>query len=172
MSLAQFDHEYQVVYEDKPIAEVPKLVIEPRGSTALLDAIGRTITTLGVRLAQLPEDRRPGTVLVCIVTDGMENASREFDYHVIRTMITHQEQVYSWTFVYLGADQDAIEQGSRMGISPTRSLTYSRDNTADAYQVMSTAVSRMRSAAAEGAPHPSQAADFTDEERKQAGGYL
>lgn len=172
VSLAQFDHEYEVLYEDKPIAEVPPLRIEPRGSTAMLDAIGRAITTLGVRLAQLPEDRRPGTVVVCIVTDGQENASREFDYHVVRTMITHQEQVYSWTFVYLGADQDAIEQGNRMGISPTRSLTYSRGNTADAYQVMSTAVSRMRSAAASGAPNPSQAADFTDEERKQAGGYL
>lgn len=170
VSLVQFDHEYEVVYEDKPIAKVPRLRITPRGSTAMLDAIGHTITSLGVRLANLPEDQRPGTVLVCIVTDGLENASREFNYDVIKTMITHQEQVYSWTFLYLGADQDAIAQGSRMGIDASRALSYGRGNSDAAYHAMSSAVSRMRTAAAQGAPAPREAAAFTDEERNQAGG--
>lgn len=170
VSLVQFDHEYEVVYEDTSIADVPRLRIAPRGRTAMLDAIGHAITSLGVRLANLPEDKRPGTVLVCIVTDGLENASREFNYDVIKTMITHQEQVYSWTFLYLGADQDAIAQGSRMGIDASRALSYGRGNSGAAYRAMSSAVSRMRTAVAAGAPAPRDAAAFTDEERSQAGG--
>ena len=63
VSLVQFDHKYEVVYEDKPIAKVPRLRITPRGSTAMLDAIGHTITSLGVRLANLPEDQRPDSPL-------------------------------------------------------------------------------------------------------------
>jgi len=172
VSLYQFDDRYDEVYVGRPVTEVPTLVLEPRGTTALLDAIGRAIVSTRTRLAALPEGKRPGTVVFCIMTDGLENASREFTHAAIKRLIETQEQVEGWTFQYMGADQDAIEVGAEIGISPTRSLTYSRDNTADAYQVMSTAVSRMRSAAASGAPNPSQAADFTEEERKQAGGYL
>src|SRR5437879_5693749 len=66
VSLYQFDTEYDTVYENKPLAEVPALVLEPRGGTALLDAVGRTITTVGQKLAQLDEDDRPGLVVVVI----------------------------------------------------------------------------------------------------------
>lgn len=170
VSLAQFDNQYEAVYTDKPIAEVPALEIVPRGTTAMLDAIGRTVVDLGARLAAMPEDDRPGTVLVCIVTDGLENASREFSYGLIKDLITQQEQVYGWTFMYLGADQDAIAQGAQMGIDASRSLTYGRSSSGQAYDAMSGAVSRLRSASAAGAAPmvARDAAAFTDDERRQA----
>lgn len=170
LSLAQFDNEYEVVYTDRPLDEVPPLQIVPRGTTAMLDAIGRTVIDLGARLAAMPEDARPGTVLVAIVTDGLENASREFSYAAIKQLITQQEQVYNWTFMYLGADQDAIAQGAQMGIAAGRSLTYGRGSSGQAYEAMSGAVRRLRSAAADGlqAPEVRRAAEFTADERQQA----
>lgn len=170
LSLAQFDDQYEVVHVDVPIDEVPPLQILPRGTTAMLDAIGRTVIDLGARLAALPEDQRPGTVLVCIVTDGLENASQEFSYQSVRDLIVQQEQQYSWTFIYLGAGQDAIEQGARMGIAPQRSLTYGRDSSGAAYDAMSGAVRRLRSSVARGAPMSAarDEAAFTEEERDTA----
>ena len=170
VSLAQFDNEYEVVYRDLPIDEVPPLVIVPRGSTAMLDAIGRTVHDLGARLAALPEAERPGTVIVGVVTDGMENSSREFNYQMVHELITTQEQQYSWTFMYMGADQDAIEQGSKMGINADRAMTYGRGRTGDAYLALSASVGRLRSAVMDGlAPAQARpAAAFTDEERAKA----
>ncbi|HRD61495.1 MAG TPA: VWA domain-containing protein, partial [Nocardioides sp.] len=75
-TLAQFDDAYDIVYADRPIAEVPALDLQPRGMTALHDAMGRLITDTGQALAALPEDQRPGTVIVAIMTDGLENASK------------------------------------------------------------------------------------------------
>ncbi len=168
VSLARFDDEYEVVYTDLPIDQVPPLVIEPRGTTAMLDAIGRTVVGLAARLAALPEGQRPGVVIVGIVTDGLENASREFGYESVKQLITQQERDYGWRFLYMGADQDAVEQGARMGVAAGRSLSYDRRSSAAAYDAMSGAVSRLRSAVATGAPAPMSAADFTDEEREGA----
>lgn len=81
LSLVQFDDEYEVVYAGVPIGEAPRMTdrtFVPRGMTALLDAIGRTIDATGRRLAALPEAERPGTVLVAIITDGLE---RELGLH-------------------------------------------------------------------------------------------
>lgn len=168
VGLVQFDDHYDVVYDDLSIADVPPLSIVPRGTTAMLDAIGRTINSLGARLAAMPEDQRPSTVLVGIVTDGLENASREYSYAMVKKMILHQEQRYSWTFLYMGADQDAIQQGSMLGIDPGRSLGYDRGKSSHAYDAMSGAVSRLRRAVAEGAPAPAAAASFTEDERRNA----
>ncbi len=167
VSLAQFDNEYEVVYRDLPIDEVPPLVIVPRGSTAMLDAIGRTVHDLGARLAALPEAERPGTVIVGVVTDGMENSSREFNYQMVHELITTQEQQYSWTFMYMGADQDAIEQGAKMGITADRSLSYTQAASGQAYDAMSGAVRRLRTARSAGMPMPAAqaAAAFTEDER-------
>src|SRR6476620_7328202 len=78
LTLVQFDDRYEVLYLARPIADAARLTadtFEPRGSTALLDAIGRTIDATGARLAALPEAERPNRVLLAIVTDGQENAS-------------------------------------------------------------------------------------------------
>jgi hypothetical protein len=88
----------------------------PRGSTALLDAIGRTVTELGQKLAATPEAERPGQVIVAIFTDGYENASRQFDLHQINDLITQQRNTYNWQFLFLAANQDAIATAAQIGI--------------------------------------------------------
>lgn len=122
VTLAQFDHVYEVVYTSRPISQVPPLVLEPRANTALLDAIGRTITETGDRLRVMPEAERPSRVLCLIITDGMENASTEFRHETIQKMIAHQHDKYQWEFVYLGANQDAFAVAQGFGI--TTSATY------------------------------------------------
>jgi uncharacterized protein YegL len=128
LTLVLFDHEYIVAHDGVPINEVPPLdnhSYVPRGTTALLDAIGRTINTIGERLNKTPEPDRPGKVILAILTDGLENASQEFKRKEIFKMIKHQRKLYSWEFVFLAAKQDAISTGARMGIPIANAVTFS-----------------------------------------------
>lgn len=126
----QFDDVYETVYAGRPAKEAPeltRLTFEPRGSTALLDAIGRTIDQTGQRLASLPESDRPDKVLVVILTDGQENASREYTKQAVLDRIRHQEDKYAWTFVFLGAGIDAIATAASFGIGANNALRYAND---------------------------------------------
>lgn len=126
-TLALFDDQHDVIYNHDDIALVrPLTVVDyvPRGWTALLDAIGRSINSTGAWLRMLPEDRRPSKVLFAIMTDGQENASKEFTREQINRMIEHQREKYKWEFVFLGANQDAISVGSSYGIPMASSMTY------------------------------------------------
>jgi hypothetical protein len=130
VTLAQFDDRYDIVYQDRPVVGVPPLTLEPRGMTALLDAIGRFITEVGAGLAALPEDERPGDVTVLVLTDGHENASAEWTVEAVRALITQQETVYGWDFVFLGANMDAVAVGTNLGFAPGKSLTYDAEGAA------------------------------------------
>jgi uncharacterized protein YegL len=139
VSLVLFDHEYLNVYENKNINDVQKLTEEtfvPRGMTALLDAVGRTINTVGERLSKTPEEDRPEKVMVCILTDGFENKSKEFTKDKIKEMITHQREKYSWEFSYVGANVDAFAEAGAMGISQvyTASFLSTGEGTREAYK--------------------------------------
>jgi hypothetical protein len=127
LSLYQFDDEYEVVYEDKPILDVPPFDLSPRATTALLDALGRTITIRGAHYAGLPEDQRPEKVVVVVVTDGHENASKEFTLPIIKELVSRQKDVYKWQFVFLGANMDAVGEAARMGFSEDHAMTYGAD---------------------------------------------
>lgn len=164
VTLAQFDDQYELVYADRPIREVPGLVLQPRGTTALLDAIGRLVTDAGAGLAALPEAERPGTVIVGIMTDGHENASKEWTHPAIKELIQQQTQAYAWEFLYMGADQDAIEVGTALGVPAARSVTYSRASAGVAMASTSAMVGRLRAARASGV----STADigYSDEERE------
>src|SRR5262249_18721109 len=116
-TLAQFDDVYELVYADRPIADVPPLNLQPRNMTALPAPMGKLITQAGQGLAALPEDRRPGRVIVAIMTDGLENASKEWTGAAIKSLVEQQTGVWGWTFLYMGADQDAIEVGESLGIA-------------------------------------------------------
>lgn len=124
VTLVRFDDQYDVVYTDKPIADVPPLELEPRGWTALLDAMGRTIITTGAKLAALPEDQRPGLVVVLVVTDGQENHSREYTLDQINALVKQHRDQWNWMFVYLGANQDAIQVATSMGMNTNSAVTY------------------------------------------------
>jgi hypothetical protein len=119
LTLARFDDHYDITHDMEWLSEVDpaSIKLEPRGMTALLDAIGRTITHLGERLAALPEEKRPGKVLFCIVTDGHENASREWTREKVFEAIKRQTDDYQWEFIFLAATQDAIDVAHSYGIA-------------------------------------------------------
>lgn len=126
VTLAQFDDNYELVYSGKPLAQVPKLKLEPRGTTALLDAIGKTINSTGQRLAAMAEGDRPSRILFVIITDGHENASKEFNRDQVNQLITQQREKYSWEFVFLGASQDAIDVAHSYGIPMANAVYYNQ----------------------------------------------
>lgn len=155
MTLVQFDDQYDMVYEGIPIAHAPPLTdatYQPRGSTALLDAMGRTIVATGERLRALPEDQRPGTVVFVTLTDGLENASRQYSLHLINELICQQRDVYSWQFVFLGANQDAIATAAQMGIGAAQAMTYnaSKGGTLGAYGSLDRQLHQVRKRSAKG----------------------
>ncbi|MGW9416972.1 hypothetical protein ACWGRS_04835 [Cellulosimicrobium funkei] len=171
VTLAQFDNEYEEVYTDLDVREVPPLDLRPRGMTALLDSIGRLVQTAALRIAQLPEDQRPGAVIVGIMTDGLENASKEYTHAAIKALVTEREEQFGWTFLYMGANQDAIEVGASLGVKRERSLTYDTANVDQAYAATSRGMAGMRTAMAAGAP-PAAARDqhavYTEADRTAA----
>lgn len=144
-----FDDAYEVLHDHVDIQRVPTLTQREyyaRGCTALLDAVGRTIDAVGRRLAETPEENRPGKVIFTITTDGMENASREYTLARIKEMITHQRNVYKWEFVFLGANIDAVETAETLGISRHMSKTYtaSSEGCRSTYTVMNKLLNYMK----------------------------
>lgn len=116
------------------------IALEPRGGTALFDAIGLGVNSFGRILAALPEHARPGVIQVVVVTDGDENSSQEYTADVVRTIVTEQTERYGWDFVFLGANQDAVLTGARLGFEVGSSLTYAADG--EAVDAMSTMLTR------------------------------
>lgn len=146
VSLVQFDTVYEPVYTRRPVTDVPPLIIVPRGGTALLDAIGNTIVTTGARLASMPDAERPDRVLVIIMTDGHENESKEYRRAKIMEMIAHQRAHFSWEFMFLGADQESIDEAHQLGIGS--SLRYNkaqRGSVGAAYGATSSSAAQYRS---------------------------
>lgn len=148
-TIALFDNEYSLLKDNVSIDEVEELNREtysPRASTALYDAIGRTINTVGARLAGTPEDERPERVMLVILTDGYENSSREFTQDKIFEMIQRQENDYNWEFIYLGANQDAMATGMGLGFKSASTKTFlaSGDGVKDLYSDISNTVSMYR----------------------------
>lgn len=153
LTLVQFDDQYEVWVRAIPIAEVTPLTMEtfqPRGSTALLDALGQTIDETGERLAALPEDQRPGKVIIAVMTDGLENASHRFSQRDVARRIAHQRDVYSWEFLFLGANQDAIATAAQLNIHKNNAVTYGAEPVACSAvtSALSRKVSAIRSAQA------------------------
>jgi len=118
-SLVQFNTRKETTFTATPICKVAKLdgdAYRPTGGIALLDAVALTIDETGRRLETLAKDDRPSKVIVAILTDGLENQSRQFNYAQVRQRIGHQDEVYHWDFVFLGANQDAIAEAATLSI--------------------------------------------------------
>lgn len=145
MTLVLFDNLFECAYAGKPIAEVEPLdsaTYTPRGGTALMDAIGRTLNEQGARI------KREGwadKVIICILTDGEENSSREFDRGRIQAMVKHAES-HGWSFVFLAANQDAFQAANKYGISAAHTAQFSADSigTQSAYRSMSSMTASLR----------------------------
>jgi hypothetical protein len=166
LSLLQFDDQFDTLYIDKNVKLADKLTaatFQPRGMTALFDAIGITINSVGQRLAALPEAERPDKILLVIVTDGEENSSREFTADKIAEMINHQRDVYKWEFMFIGANQDAVLSANKIGIPTQAALTYAANSegTQIAFSMMANKVNNYRNL------NEAAALEFNDEDREE-----
>jgi len=144
VTLAQFDHEYEVVYRAIPLVEVTSLELSPRGRTALLDSMGKLITDTAAEIDAMPEGEKPGTVVVAIMTDGLENASIEWQRPAIKALVEQQTNDHGWEFLYMGADQDAVEVGRDLGVRAEQSVTYARGKSREAWAAAAGNVRRYR----------------------------
>lgn len=149
MTIVLFDNEYLTLANAATLETVKPLTTEtfvPRGGTAMLDAIGRTLTEHGKRIA---EEKWAEKVIVCILTDGQENCSREYNAARIKEMIQHAEKVGGWAFVYLAANQDAFATGAQYGISEalTQNFAANAQGTAAAYAYTSAVTRNIRTGA-------------------------
>jgi len=146
-----FDHDYEVLHDRIDIKAVNQITENEyfvRGSTALLDAVGTTINKIGNSQKNTAKEYQADKVLFVITTDGMENASREFSYKKIKSMIKHQKAKYNWEFIFLGANIDAVEVASHLGIDRNRAQSFHNDSAGISrnYEVLSETVSSYRAA--------------------------
>lgn len=143
-----FDDQYEMIHDRFPLDAVKPLTEKEyyvRGCTALLDAVGRTISRMKDIQKNLPEEYRAEKTIFVITTDGMENASREYSYSRIKEMIEQQKEC-GWDFLFLGANMDAVAEAGRLGIQADRAVTYQNDSLGVQlnYTVVSNAISQMR----------------------------
>jgi hypothetical protein len=158
----QFDYEPELICSFEDLLNLRPYKLAPRGSTALLDAIGYVLDHEGRKLELLPEEMRPEQVFFLIATDGKNNSSRNFGLTDIRARLQHQQDVYKWEIVYMGANVDAFEEGNAMSIPSTSTLQYANTTTTEAYKMSGGAVRRSRISG--------QSVSYTPEEREQAKG--
>ena len=164
VTLAQFDNEYEVVADGVPATEMAPYRLVPRGMTALLDAIGRTIATVHARIESMDPKDRPANVLFAVITDGMENASCEWSRLQVMDSVKART-AEGWHFTFLGADQDAVQEGPGLGVHADASLTWDKSarGTAAAMSSVSEKYRRLRRGEATGI-------EYTEDERKAASG--
>jgi uncharacterized protein YegL len=144
-----FDHNYELLHDRIDIEAVSPITekeYQVGGATALLDAIGRTIHKIGNAQKHTAEDYRAEKVMFVIITDGEENASREYSAEKIKAQIEQQKTKDGWEFIFLGANIDAVEAAGRFGIAPDRAVDYLADSegTKLNFKVMGSAVATFR----------------------------
>ena len=148
-STVLFDDHCEVLHDRLDIKTVVPMSDKEyfvRGCTALLDAVGGAIHHIGNIHKYAREEDRPEKTLFIITTDGMENASRRYNYDRVKMMIERQKEKYGWEFIFLGANIDAVEVADRFGISADRAANYHADSegTQLNYEVVSEAICSLR----------------------------
>ena len=149
VSTILFDNRSEVIHDRLPLERVPALTRKEyyvRGCTALLDAVGGAIHHIGNVHKYAREEDRPERTLFVITTDGMENASRRYDYGKVKAMIERQKNRYGWEFLFLGANIDAAKEAARFGISAEHAANYHADRrgTGIIYEAVNAAVCSVR----------------------------
>ncbi len=146
-----FDNNYELLHDRidiKAVSAITEKEYVVGGSTALLDAIGRTINKIGNAQKHTADDYRAEKVMFVIITDGEENSSREYSADKVKALIERQNTKYGWEFIFLGANIDAVQTAGRFGIAPDRAIDYLADSegTELNFKVMSAAVATFREA--------------------------
>jgi hypothetical protein len=128
MNLYLFSTNVEPVFVNRPAQEVglitPELYIPDGGSTSLLDAIGDVMDMRGTYFSSIPESERPNKVVFVVMTDGQENSSKRFTKEEIKRRIEHQTSVYSWGFIFLGADLESVKQALQYGFRARNAMNY------------------------------------------------
>lgn len=143
ISIYRFSDTVKKDYIGKPVDEVSKLIYSPGGCTAMNDGVGTAIDEIGKWLSDMDESERPSKNMIVIMTDGQENASKEYNFDTVKAKIKHQEEKYSWTFVYMGTNLQDLKDANRLGIK-MRSVSDSR-NIAANYSHIDTYAKALRS---------------------------
>lgn len=147
VSVKLFDHEEQLLFRSIDLKDVRPIETRqyiPRGTTALLDALGNTLEYFMTK--KLQDSNAYDSCVIYVVTDGIENSSKTYNAEKIKKMITEAEKEYNIKIIYLGANQDAILEASKYGISTDSALNYSENsqNVESAYRSLASAVKRVR----------------------------
>lgn len=166
-----FDNRYELLHDRIDIRAIQPITDKEYfvgGSTALLDAIGKTIHKIGTAQKNTVEDYRAEKVMFVIITDGEENASRCYSSMQVKEMIRRQKEKYGWEFIFLGANIDAVETAGRFGIDADRAVDYVPDGegTALNFRMMSETVAAFRACGAV----PTACLDEIRNDKKKRGG--
>lgn len=147
LTLVQFDHQYEVIHDFVDLKTVDADAFtkqyQPRGNTALVDAIGRSILSMDQKIDSLHIAEKPTRIVVAIITDGLENSSHEFTAEKVKKMV-EEKQALGWDFIFLGADLNAIQTAQDYGFSPKGSAYYDSSNVTEAMNVINTKISHAR----------------------------
>jgi len=166
-----FDNNHELLHDRidiKAVSPITEKEYQVGGSTALLDAIGRTIHKIGNAQKHTANDYQAEKVMFVIITDGEENSSREYSAEKVKAQIERQKKNYGWEFIFLGANIDAVETAGRFGISADRAQNYHADSEGVElnFRVMSEAVATFR----ECASMPEGWSDDIQKDYKRRGG--
>lgn len=168
VSLMQFDNvtEYLNEFEAMASFKFDKTKFMPRGSTALVDSMVKLIKDTGAKLASMNEEDRPEKVLFIVVTDGEENSSVEYSSEQLKELVEEHENVWKWSFSYIGANQDAFSVAGRYGISSSKVVNYTATSggTGNAFATLSKMSSRARGMST--VDYMAKGATFTEEEQE------
>ena len=153
VSTVLFDNHLEVIHDRVDLGKIRPMTREDyyvRGTTALLDAVGKAIHHIGNVHKYAREEDRPEKTLFVITTDGMENASREYSYQRLKAKIARQQEKYGWEFIFLGANIDAAREAARFGIEAGRAVNYHADHkgTAVIYETVNEAICHVRQTSA------------------------
>lgn len=151
VSVRLFDNKHDVLFDNVDVKDVPLLdtrTFVPRNTTALYDAVGMAVTDLGQELALLEEDQRPEKVMVVVITDGHENASKDWTADRVKSAIEHQRNVYNWTFVFIGGGIDAKAAADSLSINKSVFFKNDMATTKKMFRKLSDDISDVRSMSA------------------------
>lgn len=143
-----FDDNYEILWNgiDANKVKLTDKEYYARGSTALLDAVGKTIIDVSYRLSKTGDEEKPSKIIFVITTDGMENSSLEFTYKKVEELIRHQQEKNNWEFIFLSANIDAIQEADSIGICKDNAYSFeaSKDGVEIMYQMVCESVSEKR----------------------------
>ena len=154
LTVIMFDHAYDPACRGVPIQEAPTVRLEPRGNTALLDAMGRALHETAARLEAEPPGNK---VIFVVVTDGQENSSKEYTKQDVQKLVQKQQEA-GWHFTFLGANQDAFAEAGGLGFSQGSVANYSTHKAGQALSLLSDKLRNVRSGDA-------SSISYSDEER-------